>query len=79
MKELDSYILSELAKIHQTKKEYIEECKQSFLKLDERTKEEIEELDTEDLEYELRITFDDGFKKALKYELMLRTDFEIRI
>lgn len=77
-----NYFMNELAKIYQTKGEYIEECKQCFLKQSEETQEEIENASTEDLEYELRVNnfspFEE-FRKAVKYELMLRSDFEYKI
>lgn len=79
MKELDSYILSELAKINQTKEEYTKECEKCFLEQSEETQDEIRNASTEDLEYAVWLSTTDDFKKALKYELMLRTDFEIRI
>ena len=82
MKELDKYIMNELSKIYQTKEEYINECKQCFLKQDKKTQKEIEEADTEELEYEIKLnnfdTFND-FRKAIKYELMLRNDFKTKI
>lgn len=76
------YIINELLKIYQTKEEYIEECKQCFLKQDKTIQEEIENADTEELDYQLKVSnfsvFED-YIKAIKYELMLRNDFEIRI
>ena len=77
-----NYFMNQLTKIYQTKEDYIEECKQCFLKQSKQTQKEIENADTEDLEYELKINnfsiFED-FRKAIKYELMLRTDFEYKI
>ena len=77
-----NYIESVLKKLNLTKKERIEECKRCFLKQSEKTQEEIENANTEDLEYELRVSnfppFEE-FRKAIKYELMLRSDFEINL
>lgn len=74
-----SYIEEVLKEIYQTKEEYIEECKRCFLKEDEETQEEINNADIETLDYYLKITFNNDLKKAIKYELMLRNDFEIKI
>jgi len=77
-----NYIESVLKELNLTKEERIEECKQCFLKQSEETQKEIENANTEDLEYELRVnnfTPFEEFRKAIKYELMLRSDFEIEI
>ena len=76
------YIIKELLKIYQTKEEYIEECRQCFLKQTKETQEEIENADTEELEHQLKISnfsIYEDFTKAIKYELMLRNDFELKI
>lgn len=62
--------------------EYIENCKRCFLKESKQTQEEIENASTDELIMELKrnnfMTFED-YRNAIKYELMLRTDFEIII
>ena len=78
-----NYIESVLRELNLTKEEYIKECKKCFLNEQEIIQQEIEEADTETLDYELYLK--QGFEpykdycKAIKYELMLRTDFEMRI
>ena len=77
-----NYIMNELSKMYQTKEEYIAECKQCFLKQSKDMQEQIENANIEDLEYELKVSnfsiFED-FRKAIKYEIMLRNNFEIKI
>ena len=76
------YFMNELAKIYQTKEEYIEECKQCFMRQSKEIQEEIENASTEELEQELKVTNFSVFeelRKAMKYELMLRNDFEEEI
>ena len=73
------YFEKQLAKIYQTKEEYIEECKKCFLKQNKIIQEEIENASIEDLEYELKLTMFGDYKKAIKYEIMLRNDFKVEI
>lgn len=77
-----NYFEEQLAKIYQTKEEYIEECKKCFLKQNKSIQEEIENANTEDLEKELQLnnfSIFNVYRKAIKYELMLRNDFKIKI
>ena len=60
----------------QTDKEYIQECKEQFLRLTIEEQEFIENCDTDELEKIRKMTFDMDYKKAIKYELMLRLDFK---
>ena len=74
-----NYFLQELAKIYQTKEEHIEECKQCFFKEDIHTQQEIENADTDELIDELKkhnwTTTFENYCNAIKYELMIRNDF----
>ena len=74
------YILSLYS---ETKEEYITRCKNCFNKETKEIQKELEEASTEELEQELKrhnwsSTFE-NYCCAIKYELMLRTDFEIEI
>jgi hypothetical protein len=60
----------------QTDKEYINECKKQFLKLTIEEQKYIENCSTDELEMIRKKTFDIDYKKAIKYELMLRLDFK---
>ena len=73
-----------LQDIIETKDEYINKCKKCFLKEPKKIQKELENADTIDLEKELknhRFTSDWclNYCNAIKYELMLRSDFEIEI
>lgn len=60
----------------QTDEEYINECKEQFLKLTVEEQEYIENCSTDELEMMRKKTFNVDYKKAIKYELMLRLDFK---
>ena len=75
-----NYLLEQLSKIYETKEEHIDRCKKSFLNMTTSIQCEIQEASTDELLDELKrhtwsTTFDD-YCDAIRYELMLRGDFE---
>ena len=75
-----SYLLEQLAKVYETKEEHIDRCKKCFLNEAKDIQCEIEEASTDELLDELKshtwsTTFDD-YCDAIRYELMLRSDFK---
>lgn len=64
----------------ETDKEYIDNCKKCFLEESNEIQEFIQNANTDELEQELkRLNWTTTYKnycRAIKYELMLRMDFE---
>lgn len=78
-----NYIESVLRELNFTKEEYIADCKRCFFNEPEVIQQEIRDADIEELEHQLFLhrsfeTYRD-YCKAIKYEMMLRTDFKVRI